>query len=86
MEVIFHKQFSKRFIKLSKPDQDKFEAVLEVFVTNPHDHSLRNHSLIGTMAGSRTINIKSDLRAVFVMINETTAFFTDIGTHAQLYK
>jgi addiction module RelE/StbE family toxin len=81
MEVIFH----KRFIQLSDKDQDRFEIALVIFIQNPYNHSLHNHALIGTMAGSRTINIKSDLRAVFVMIDDTTVFFTDLGTHAQLY-
>jgi len=85
MEVIFHKQFSNRFSKLTTKDQDRFETALAVFVENPYDHSLRNHALIGTLQGSRTINIKSDLRAVFVMIDDTTVLFTDIGSYAELY-
>lgn len=50
MILKFHKRFEKRYSKLSQKLQIKIDATLEIFQNNPHDPSLRNHALKGSLS------------------------------------
>ncbi len=56
-----------------------------MFMADPTNPILNNHPLQGKYEGCRSISITGDIRVVFKMINDDTAYFIDIGTHHRLY-
>ena len=86
MKVKFHKQFAKQLGKYPLKIQAAFQKRLDIFLANPFDPILSNHSLTGKWQGYRSINISGDLRALYELLDEDTAFFVALGTHSQLYK
>ena len=58
---------------------------LRIFAQNPMDVALRNHALRDEFTGSRSIDITADWRAIYEE-DVHFAYFTTLGTHAQLYK
>ncbi len=86
MQYILSKQFEKQFTKLPKRVKTNAVVVFENFVENPDDASLRNHRLIGKWKGYFSINITSDIRAVYIFLNENTVHFIAIGSHSELYS
>ncbi len=85
MKIILHKRFEKRYTKLRPAEKEKFKARRNLFLQDPFDQVLNNHTLSGRYKGYRSINISGDLRAVYRMIDQDTAFFVAFGTHSQLY-
>ncbi len=86
MKVKFHKQFAKQIGKYPSKIQAAFQKRLDVFLTDPHDSILSNHSLVGKWQGYRSVNITGDLRVIYELIDGDTAFFVAFGSHSQLYK
>lgn len=86
MKVLFHKNFKKKYKKLSKTQTTKVDQQLVIFITQPFDPRLNNHALLGKYKGSRSINITGDLRAIYQLIKEDTAYFIEIGNHSNLYS
>ena len=84
MEIIFRKQFKKKFKKLPMKVQDRFHERLELFIKNKTHITLNNHFLNKPFADCRSINITGDYRAIFTEENNAIIFIT-IGTHAELY-
>ncbi len=85
MRAKFHKKFAKQLGKYSIKIQKAFEKRLKIFQENPFEEILGNHPLSGIWLGYRSINVSGDLRAIYELIDEETAFFVAIGTHSQLY-
>ncbi|MDP3992631.1 MAG: type II toxin-antitoxin system mRNA interferase toxin, RelE/StbE family [bacterium] len=85
MKVRYHRRFSKQFRKLTVAQQNSFAARLDLFVKSPYANTLNSHALKGKFEGYRSINIGGDLRAVYKTLEGDIAFFTDIGSHSQLY-
>jgi len=86
MKVKFHRNFEKLYDKLPDKIQKRFEERLIIFVGNPSDPTLRDHSLTGEWQGCRSINITGDYRALYEAQDEETIIFVAIGTHSQLYS
>jgi addiction module RelE/StbE family toxin len=86
MRAEFHRTFDKQFAKLPKKRQDKVIAAIDLFLSEPMDSSLRNHSLTGEWAGFRSISAGGDVRIHFEIIDTEIAYFVAVGTHSQLYK
>lgn len=84
MDIVFHKQFTKKFKKLSPKIQNQFYERLELFLTYPTHPTLNNHRVGRVFSGCRSINITGDYRAVFHQ-DKSTATFITIGTHSELY-
>lgn len=85
MDIRFSKRFDKQYQKLTKKNQDKFWIRLELWKQQP-DHLLLNHHVLsGKLAGLHSINITSDLRALYRVIDNTIYIYELIGTHSQLY-
>lgn len=82
----FHKTFAKQLSKHSRKAQAAFENRLAFFLINPFNPLLSNHALTGRWGGHRSINISGDLRAVYELVDDQTAFFVAFGTHSQLYR
>ena len=85
MKALFHKKFAKQMGKFSQNIQKAFQKRLELFLNDPTNQLLNNHGLTGRWSGYKSINISGDLRAVFEMVDNETAYFIAFGTHSQLY-
>ena len=85
MIVHTHRNFDKKYAKLPKKLQEKFKERRNLFMANPFDSILDNHSLHEPYAGCRSINITGDYRAVFFHEQEDVVRFIAIGTHHELF-
>jgi addiction module RelE/StbE family toxin len=85
MEVIFHKKFQKSFAKQPKKIQDRFDEQFQLFLGDPHNPTLNNHTLVGQLSNYRSINIAGDIRAWYEVVSEQVVFMK-IGSHSELYS
>ena len=86
MIIILHRNFEKKFIKLTSKLKEKFKERRNLFLED-HFHSLlNNHQLGGDRIGQWSINITGDWRAIYVFKDKDTVIFIDIDTHGNLYK
>ena len=84
MEIRYSQKFKKRFKKLPKFAQEKFEERLKLYLIEPNHPILHNHKLAGKYHRHRSINITGDYRLIFIR-RENTLDLEFIGTHSQLY-
>ena len=81
-------EFSPLFIKriTEAPIEIKiaFREALELFLSNPNHDALRNHPLTGKYAGTHSIDVTDDWRALYRNERERI-IFVELGTHDQLY-
>ncbi len=85
MQYILSKQFEKDFTKLPKPIKKKVLATLQVIINDPLEPSLRNHSLSGRWKNHFSINVTSDVRAVYIHVENDIVHFVAVGSHSELY-
>lgn len=62
-----------------------FRGTLETFLEDPYHPSLRNHTLTGEYAGTRSVDVTGDVRALYREVSERI-IFVELGTHEQLYQ
>lgn len=86
MVIGYSKKFRKQYKKLPKHIQEKFSDNLTIFIKDRHNERLRTHKLHGKLKGFYSINIASDIRAVFEEITLDTFEFIAIGSHSKLYS
>jgi addiction module RelE/StbE family toxin len=86
MNIVFHRNFYKKYQKLRKGDREKFKKRRDLFIESPFDSTLHNHLLQGKYQGYRSIRITGDLRVVYRLLNDSSALFVDIDTHSNLYS
>lgn len=86
MKAKFHKTFAKQLGKYPNKTQIAFQKRLALFLDDPFNQLLANHLLSGRWLGYRSINITGDLRAIYELVGQETAFFVAFGTHSQLYE
>ena len=86
MRIIFHKSFEKKYKKLSANIKRKIKERNVLFMSDPYNPSLNNHSLQGKYLGYRSFNITGDLRIIYKLLNNDTAVFVEVGTHSELYS
>ncbi|MCA9362422.1 type II toxin-antitoxin system mRNA interferase toxin, RelE/StbE family [Candidatus Kaiserbacteria bacterium] len=85
MHYVLSKRFEKEFTKLPKPIKKKVLLVLQKFVNDPYDPSLRNHRLSGKWSNHFSIDVTGDVRAVYVYIKDDVVHFVAVGSHSELY-
>lgn len=85
MQYILSKQFEKNFSKLPKKIKNKIVHQLEIFVIDPLDSRLHNHSLSGKWSMYRSIRVTGDIRAIYTIVDVGIVRFIDIGSHSKLY-
>jgi mRNA-degrading endonuclease YafQ of YafQ-DinJ toxin-antitoxin module len=85
MRFALHHRFEKKLDRLPSNIKEKFFERLELFLQEPWHPTLNNHSVEKAFPGRRSINITGDYRAVFRMYGDL-AFFSEIGTHSELYS
>ena len=86
MNIRFHRNFEKRYARISPRVRNQFKERSDVFIHNPFDPILQNHALKGKYQGYRSINITGDYRAVYKFIDGNMIIFVDLGTHSELYS
>jgi len=87
MIINFHKKFAKSYKKLSPKLKQKVDLVIRNFRGDPHDISLKNHSLHGEINSRRAISVTGDIRIIFEEHNNyILVIMLDIGTHNQVYE
>ncbi|MEK7175340.1 MAG: type II toxin-antitoxin system mRNA interferase toxin, RelE/StbE family [Patescibacteria group bacterium] len=86
MKIFLHRNFKKRYKNLNLNEKEKFEHRRNLFLQNPFDQILNNHSLGGNYKGYRSINITGDLRVIYEPLDKETVLFIKIDTHSNLYK
>ena len=84
MEIVFHKQFKKKFEKLPVKVQNKFFDRLKLFMRDQTHETLNNHSVDKAFPECRSINVTGNYRAIFKEGQEVVTFMI-IGTHSELY-
>ncbi len=80
----FLKQLKKSNVRIRKA----FKQRLVLFVKDPNDLELNNHSLHEPYLGYRSIDITADYRAIYkevIQEVDTYIYFSSFGTHTQLY-
>jgi addiction module RelE/StbE family toxin len=85
MQYVLSKSFEKDFAKLPTPIKKKAIITLEKFIDNPQNPTLRNHSLAGKWKSYFSINVTSDTRAIYFVIEDDMVRFVAIGSHSELY-
>ncbi len=85
MKVYFHKNFDKQCKKLRPSKKRKVEERIQLFLEDPFNPLLDNHSLKGKYVDYRSINIAGDLRALYKFLSEDECIFVTVDTHSNLY-
>ena len=85
MQILLHRNFLKDYARLPKKSRNKFKERRNLFIVNPFDPLLSNHSVDAAYPGWRSINITGDYRALFAVEAPNTVVFMRIGTHPELY-
>lgn len=89
MNVKYDPDFIERLKKVDVRIRKSFKKVIVVFITNPNDFQLNNHSLREEWKGYRSIDVTGNWRAIYIEKVEgkgTVAYFVALGTHKELYK
>ncbi len=87
MRIYFNKDFKKAYKKRILPHKNlvkRFDERYNLFEQNPSVTILKDHALAGKLQGYRSFSITGDIRVVYYIFKDT-AYFTDIGTHNQVY-
>lgn len=86
MQIIFHRDFSKAYSKLGKAGQKAVDKTIQLFEQNKNDPKLNNHPLKGKRSGIRSLNVKFDLRILFIEEQDyLMVIMLKVGSHAELY-
>lgn len=65
--------------------RNKFDTRLTLFLDNPRNPLLNDHTLKGDQSGRRSFSITGDIRVIYRKTDDTIILL-DIGTHNQVYK
>lgn len=89
MNVKYSRHFQKQYKKAPGKIRKAVKVRIKLFLRNPIDSILNNHSLVGNLKGYKSINITGDWRAVYLVRTDENgnqvAYFEALGTHSQLY-
>jgi len=87
MKIRFHRRFKKQYKKLPDHLKQKTKQIIQQFMENPFEPSLRNHALTGRMQDLRSISVTGDMRIIFQESNDyAVVIFLDVGGHGKVYK
>lgn len=85
MTIRYLPKFKKQYQKLPKKFQEQFDERLRLYLIDPTLPKLKVHPLKGNYAGYWSMNINGDLRALYIIQDESMVIFALIGTHSELY-
>jgi len=86
MIIRFHKNFEKRYKKLSVKYRNKFKEKIAIFLKDEFNPILNNHPLKAKYKGYRSIDVTGDLRAIYRREERDNIIFVIIDKHSNLYK
>lgn len=97
MFISLNKKFSKQRNKAPLEVKKAFAERLRLFMRDPFNPALNNHSLQGKFKDMRSINITGDWRALYSERSGSEASYSEdesnqviifelLGTHSKLYK
>jgi addiction module RelE/StbE family toxin len=84
MIIVYHRDFTKSYKKLSPKVKVKLENRLRFFSKDEFNPVLNNHALKGRWLGYRSINVTGDFRAIFKR-DVNNVLFVAVDTHSNLY-
>ena len=85
MYVARSKQFDKQYQKLPRKVKKQFGERLKLFFDDENHPLLHTHILSGEYRGCKNFNVNADVRAVFMIRDTGTVYFSAIGSHSELY-
>lgn len=85
LRALTHQDFKKDYRKQRSAIHDAFSTRLLLFLKNPANQLLRDHSLTGNLRGKRAFSISGDVRVVYRYIDKNTVILLRIGGHNQVY-
>jgi len=88
MKIVYDPAFIKTLKKINVRIRKSFKQAIILFSKDPSNLQLDNHALRKKYEGYRSIDITADYRAIYKEIHEgdeTFAYFTQLGTHEELY-
>jgi addiction module RelE/StbE family toxin len=85
MDIQYYPKFKKQYKKLSKKFQEQFDERVRLFIGDPTLPLLRIHPLKGKFMGYWSMNVNGDIRALYLIREETIIIFALLGTHSELY-
>lgn len=86
MKIFVNKNFVKKYNKLQSSDKKRFKIRRNIFLQDPYNPVLNNHSLHGKYVGYRSISVTGNLRIIYKFLGKNTVLFVEIGTHSDLYS
>lgn len=88
MRIKFYSKYIKNYKKRIRSNKNlslQVENRIVIFMNNPNDPILKNHSLKGSKDGLKSFSITGDIRIVYQQITDEEVVFVDIGSHNQVY-
>ncbi len=88
MQFKFSSKAKKELRRIKNTDSNLYKRIekhLDLFIKNPKHPSLRIHKLSGELKNVWSLSISRSIRMIYVS-DEKGIYFTDIGTHDQVYK
>ncbi len=86
MYIARSKRFDKQYRKLPSKIHKQFGERLKLFLDDEKHPLLHTHSLTGEYRGFQSFNVNADIRAVFLIKDTDTIYFSAIGSHSELYE
>lgn len=86
MKIVFKKSFEKQYVKLTQWQKENVNKSINIFMDNPKNPILKNHSLKGRLKGKNSISVSHDMRIVFIEHdNYYLVEFLALWSHNQVY-
>lgn len=88
MKVRYSPHFYKQYKRVNIRIRNSIDQKIALFIKNPKDFQLNNHSLREPYQDLKSIDITADWRALYqelVIEEDIVAYFVELGTHDQLY-
>ncbi len=86
MEVELSTNFLKWARRLSAKEKLKLSEHTEWFRRDPHDPRLKTHALTGKLKGIYSFSVTYGKRVTYLLVDNATALFTDVGSHEEVYR
>jgi addiction module RelE/StbE family toxin len=86
MIIARSRQFNRQYQKLPIKIQRQFGERLRLFFDDERHPLLHTHALTGEYRGKKSFNVNANIRAVFIIKDEETIYFSAIGSHSELYS
>ena len=82
MIIFYSPRFKKRYKKLPKYIKELSIRKTDLFIREPFSPQLKTHKLLGELDGYWAFSVSYSYRVVFKFLDNNTAYFVSIGTHA----